>query len=105
MKMGLPLRLSPYPNSSPMEGKTFQEGMSPSSEESSLQEILQVEAWGKALKMILSHFSKIEEVFKEGEEEDEEDKANYGQSELTQEDINRMMIEGKVHLLLPNFMP
>ena len=32
-------------------------------------------------------------------------KANHGQSELTQEDINRMMAEGKVHLLLPNFMP
>ena len=84
IKMGLPLRLSPHSNSSPMEGNTFQEGMNPLSEESSLQEIFeQVKARRKALKMILICLSKIEEVFKEGEEEDEEDKANYGKSELT----------------------
>ena len=39
------------------------------------------------------------------EEEDEKDKANREQSKLTQEDINRMMVEGKVRLLLPNFIP
>ena len=44
-----------------------------------------VEVQVKVLKKIISHLSKIEE------EEDEEDKANHGQSELTQEDINYMM--------------
>ena len=66
-----------------MEGKTFQEGMKASSEDASLQKIFeQVEAKGKTLEKILSHLSKIE-VFKEEEKEDDEDKANYGQSELT----------------------
>ena len=103
--MGLLFRLSSHSNSSPMEGKTFQEGMNASSEEASLQEIFKLmEARGKTLKKILSHLSKIEEVFKEGEKEDEEDKVNCEQNELTQEDIDRMMTK-KVRLLLPNFMP
>lgn len=67
-----------------MEGKTFQEGMKASSEDASLQKIFeQVEAKGKTLEKILSRLSKIEEVFKEEEKEDDENKANYGQSELT----------------------
>ena len=82
--MGFLFRLSSHSNSSPMEGKTFQEGMKASSEDASLQKIFeQVEAKGKTLEKILSHLSKIEEVFKEEEKEDDEDKANYGQSELT----------------------
>jgi len=89
-----------------MEGKTFQEGMNASSEEALMQEIFKrVEVPGKALEKIISHLSKIEEVLNEGEEEDEGNKANYGQSKLTQKDINRVMTEGKVRLLLPNFMP
>ena len=71
--------------------------MDASSEKALMQKILKcVEAQAEVLKMIISHLSEIEE---------EEDRANYGQSELTQEDINRIMIEGKVYLLLPNFMP
>ena len=58
-----------------------------------------MKAQAEVPKKIISHLSEIEE------EEVEKDKANYGQSDLTQEDINRMMIEGKVRLLLPNFMP
>ena len=38
-------------------------------------------------------------------EEVEKDKANHGKSQLTQENINRMVAKGKVRLLLPNFMP
>ena len=65
-----------------------------------MQKMLEsVEVQVEVLKKIISHLSKIEE------EEAKENKANYGQSELTQEDINRMMTEGKVRLLLPNFMP
>ena len=71
--------------------------MDASSEKALMQKILKcVEAQAEVLKMIISHLSEIEE---------EEDRANYGQSELTQEDINHIMIEGKVYLLLPNFMP
>ena len=44
-------------------------------------------------------------IFEIEEEEAEKDKANHGQSELTQEDINRIMTKGKLRLLLPNFMP
>ena len=85
-----------------MEGKTFQEGMNASSEEASLEEIFELmKVWCKSLKKILSRLSKTKEVFKEGKE----DKADYGQSELTQEHIDRMMIEEKVHLFLPNFVP
>ena len=89
-----------------VEGETFkeetpqEEGMDASSEKVLMQKILEcVEVQVEVLKKIISHLSKIEE------EEDEEDKASYGQSELTQEDINCMMTEGKVRLLLPNFMP
>ena len=85
-----------------MEGKMFQEGMNASSEEASLEEIFELmKVWCKTLKKILSRLSKTKEVFKEGEE----DQADYGQSELTQEHIDCMMIEEKVHLLLPNFVP
>ena len=86
-----------------VEGETFkeetpqEEGMDASSEKVLMQKILEcVEVQVEVLKKIISHLSKIEE------EEDEEDKASYGQSELTQEDINCMMTEGKVRLLLPN---
>lgn len=58
-----------------------------------------VEAQFELIKKIISHLSEIEK------EEAEKDKANHGQRELTQEDINSMMTEGKVHLLLPNFIP
>ena len=48
-----------------------------------MQKILKcVEAQVEVLKKIISHLSEMEE------EKDEEDKANYGQSELTQEDID-----------------
>ena len=97
-------RLSSHSNSSPMEGKIFKEGMNASSEETFMQELLeQVEARGEVLEKIITRFSKIEEL-KEGEERDEGDKADYEENELTQGDIDRMMTEGKVHLLLPNFM-
>ena len=89
-----------------MEGKTFkeetpqEERMDTSSEKVLMQKILEcMEAQVEVLKKIISHFSKIEE------EEDEEDNANYGQSELTQEDNDHMMTKGKVRLLLPNFKP
>nr|POF23842.1 hypothetical protein CFP56_49666 [Quercus suber] len=72
------------------KGKTLQEGkMDTSSEKGLMQKMLE---WV--------------EVISEKEEEDvEKDKANCGQSELTQQDNNYMMTEGKVRLLLPNFMP
>ena len=71
--------------------------MDASSEKALMQKILKcVEAQAEVLKMIISHLFEIEE---------EKGRANYGQSELTQEDIDRIMIEGKVYLLLPNFMP
>ena len=71
--------------------------MDASSEKALMQKILKcVEAQAEVLKMIISHLSEIEE---------EEGRANYGQSKLTQENIDRIMIEGKVYLLLPNFMP
>ena len=74
--------------------------MDASSEKVLMQKILKcVKAQAEVPKKIISHLSEIEE------EEVEKDKANYGQSDLTQEDINRMMTEGKVRLLLPNFMP
>ena len=83
------------------KGKTPQEGkMDASSKKVLMQKMLEcVEAQVEVLKKIISHIFEIEE------EEVEKDKANHGQSELTQEDINRMMTERKVHLLLPNFMP
>ena len=95
-----------------MEGKTFQEEtfqeerMNTSSEEALMQKLLKrVEAQGEVLENVISHLSKIEEdELKEGEKWDEGDKADYERSKLTQEDINRMMIEGKVCLLLPEFM-
>ena len=71
--------------------------MDASNEKALMQKILKcVEAQAEVLKMIISHLSEMEE---------EKGRANYGQSELTQEDIDRIMIEGKVYLLLPNFMP
>ena len=80
MKMGLLFRRRSNP--SPMEGKTFK---------------------GKALQEGKMDASS-EKVFMQ-KKKLKKNKANHGQSELTQEDINRMMAEGKVHLLLPNFMP
>ena len=59
----------------------------------------------RPFRKIISLLSKIEKLLKEGEEEDEGNKANYGQSELTQKDIDRVMTERKVRLLLPNLMP
>ena len=104
MKMGLLFRHHSKPSS--MEGKTFegkalQEGkMDTSSENVLMQKMLEcVEAQAVVLKKITSH------LFKIAKEEAKKDKANYGQSELTQEDIDCMMAKGKVHLLLPNFMP
>jgi len=71
--------------------------MDASSEKALMQKKLEwVDALVEVLKKIISHLSEIEE---------EEDRASYRQSELTQEDIDRIMIEGKVRLLLPNFMP
>ena len=65
-----------------------------------MQKILKcVEVQVEVLEKIINHLSEMEE------EKDEEDKANYGQSELTQEDIDCMMTKGKICLLLPNFMP
>ena len=70
------------------------------SEEVLVQKLLEsVEAQGEVLKKI------EEDELKEGEEWDEEDKDDYERSKLTQEDIDRMMIEAKVCLLLPKFMP
>ena len=90
-----------HSNLSPIEGKTFkkedpqEERMDTSSKKVLMQKILEcVETQVEVLKKIISHLSKIEE-----------DNANYGQSKLTQEDNDHMMTEGKVHLLLPNFMP
>ena len=83
------------------KGKTPQKGkMDASSEKVLMQKMLEcVEAQAEVLKKIISHLSEI------AKEETKKDKANRGQSEMTQEDINRMMAEGKVCLLLPNFMP
>ena len=58
-----------------------------------------MDAQVEVFKNIISYLSEIEK------EEAEKDKANHGQSELTQEDINCMMTEGNILLLLPNFMP
>ena len=70
------------------------------SEKVLMQKMLKcVEVQVEVLKKIISHLPKIEE------EEAEKDKANHGQSELTQEDINCVMTKGKVYLFLPNFMP
>ena len=70
--------------------------MDASSEKALMQKMLEcVEVQVEVLKKIISHLPKIEE------EEVEKDKANHGQSELTQEDTNCMMTEGKVRLLLP----
>nr|POF20398.1 hypothetical protein CFP56_62329 [Quercus suber] len=74
--------------------------MDVASEKALRQKILKcVEVQVEVLKKIISHLFEMEE------EKDEEDKANYRQSELTQEDIDRMMTKGKIRLLLPNFMP
>ena len=98
--------LHPHSNPSPIKGETFkgkttQEGkMDASSDKVLMQKMLEcVEAQVEVFKKIISHFSEIEE------EEVEKDKANHGQSELTQEDINNMMTERKVRLLLPNIIP
>ena len=58
-----------------------------------------VEAQAEVLKKIIGHLSKIE---KKGAEKH---KANHALSGLTQEGINRMMVERKVLLPLPNFKP
>jgi len=58
-----------------------------------------VEAQAEVLKKKISH------LFEIAKEEAEKEKAKSRQRELTQEDINYMMAEGKVCLLLPNFMP
>ena len=58
-----------------------------------------VEAQVEVLKKIISH------PFGKGRRGSKKDKANHGQSELTQEDLNRMMTEGNVRLLLQYFMP
>ena len=42
IKSGLLFRLSSHSNLSPMEGKTFQEGMNALSEEASLEEIFEL---------------------------------------------------------------
>ena len=83
------------------EGKALQEGkVDASSEKVLMQKMLEcVEAQVEVLKKIISRLSEI------AKEETEKDKANSGQSEMTQEDINGMMAEGKVRLLLPNFIP
>ena len=71
-----------------------------SSEKFLMQKMLEcVEAQAELLKKIIGHFSEI------AKEEVEKDKVDHGHSELTKEDIKHMMVEGKVHLLLPNFMP
>ena len=74
--------------------------MDASSEKALMQKMLEcVEVQVEVLKKIICHLPEIEEA------EAEKDKANRGQSELTQEDINRMMTEGKFCVLLPKFMP
>ena len=80
--------------------------MNASGEEALVQKLLEhVEAQDEVLEKIISRLSKIEEdELKEGEEWDKRDKAGYERSKLTQEDIDRMMVEGKIHLLLPEFM-
>ena len=71
--------------------------MDASSEKVLMQKMLDyVQAQVEILKKIISHPSKIEE------DEAEEDKANHGQSELTQENINRMMTERKVRYFYQN---
>nr|POE95519.1 hypothetical protein CFP56_01560 [Quercus suber] len=79
--------------------KTYQEGkMDAISEKVLMQQMLKcVEAQAEVLKKIIGHLSKI------AKEEAEKDNVKCEQSKLTQEDIDHMMIEGKVHLLLPNF--
>ena len=80
--------------------------MNASGEEALVQKLLErVEAQDEVLEKIISRLSKIEEdELKEGEEWDKRDKAGYERSKLTQEDIDRMMVEGKIRLLLPEFM-
>ena len=68
-----------------MEGETFEGRMNASSEEAFLQKLLErVEAQGKILEKIISCLSMIEE----DDLKEEQDKANHGQSELAQEDID-----------------
>ena len=80
--------------------------MNASGEEALVQKLLErVKAQDEVLEKIISRLSKIEEdELKEGEEWDKRDKAGYERSKLTQEDIDRMMVEGKIRLLLPEFM-
>ena len=80
--------------------------MNASGKEALVQKLLErVEAQDEVLEKIISRLSKIEEdELKEGEEWDKRDKAGYERSKLTQEDIDRMMVEGKIRLLLPEFM-
>ena len=80
--------------------------MNASGEEALVQKLLErVEAQDEVLEKIISRLSKIEEdELKEGEEWDKRDKAGYERSKLTQEDIDRVMVEGKIRLLLPEFM-
>ena len=96
--MGLLLRH--HSNPSPMEGKTSKRKTYQEGKKVLMQKMLEcVEAQAEILKKIIGHLSKI------AKEEAKKNKANREQSELTQEDINHMMAEGKVRLLLPNIKP
>ena len=79
------------------KGKTPQEGkMDIASERVLKQKLLEcIEVQVEVLKKIISHLSEIEK------EEAKKDKANHGQSELTQEDINHMITERKVRYFYP----
>ena len=93
-------------NPSLIEGQTsklkaYREGrMDATSEKVFMQKMLEcVEAQAEFLKKIIGYLSKIEK------EEAEKRKAEHELSGPTQEGIDRTMVEGKVHLPLPNFKP
>lgn len=86
--------------------------MTASNKEAFVQELFEeVKAQVEIIEKIMSRLSmmKEEELMKpthdkeEGEEWDEEDKVGYERNKLNQEDVDRMMAEGKVYLLLPEF--
>ena len=88
--------------------------MTTSNKEALRQKLFEeVKAQGEFIEEIISHLSKMkeDELMKsardkeEGEEWDEEEKADYEKNQLIQEDIDQMMAEGKVHLLLLEFKP
>ena len=104
MKMGLLFRHCF--NQSPMEGETsklkaYQEGrMDAPSEKVFMQKMLEcVETQADVLKKILGHLSEIEK------KEPKKHKTKHESSGLTQEGIDLIMAEGKVHLPPPNFKP